>query len=268
MTLRWPKSSDRADEWKYALAISVGLHLLLLLVLTAVRVSYEFSPPEFVEISFVTGQLQRAAPMPATTQEPSTTNEPAAAAERSARGAEAISLPKRRMLEEEEPVLRASDAGKLTPVESPEVILPEQVVERTAKAAVDRKLLEERGGKVVPDLSRDVGVSGGRLEAAPSRGTRAGEPFVITGEAARRTILYKVIPEYPEGLNKEAVVRIRFSVLPSGLVGTAVLVTKGGDATLERLTLDAFKQWRFNPLPSDVPQVEQEGVITFRWILR
>ncbi|MDZ7261640.1 MAG: energy transducer TonB [candidate division KSB1 bacterium] len=80
-------------------------------------------------------------------------------------------------------------------------------------------------------------------------------------------MISKVIPEYPEGLQQEAVVKIRFTVLPNGLVGEMVPLLKG-DATLEKLTLDAFRQWRFNPLPPDVPQNPEQGVITFRYLLR
>ena len=92
-------------------------------------------------------------------------------------------------------------------------------------------------------------------------------PFLIEGEAAERTVVQRVVPEYPGGLAREAVVKISFTVLPSGVVAKAVPVLKG-DATLERIALEAFRQWRFNPLPPDAEQREQQGVITFRFVLR
>ena len=37
---------------------------------------------------------------------------------------------------------------------------------------------------------------------------------------------------------------------------------------LESITLTALRQWRFNPIQSNAPQREVEGVITFRYILK
>ena len=109
----------------------------------------------------------------------------------------------------------------------------------------------------------------GKEVAIPGVGT-AGEtdlPFKIEGEASQRSILHKVIPQYPQGLQSEAVVKVQFSVLADGTVGKMVPVIKG-NATLENITLDALRQWRFNPLPANTPQREVEGIITFRYILR
>ena len=179
-----------------------------------------------------------------------------------------VKLPTRRMVELEEPEIVARDAGKLTPSEALTPRVPERIREPQGLEAVSKALEGRTGGKVLPAPS-DLAPAGPIPRSGPE-GTRptSEQPFFIEGEAARRTILVKVIPDYPAGVNKEAVVRIRFSVLPSGLVGKAVLLKKGGEAALEQLTLEAFRQWRFNPLPADVPQVEQEGIITFRWILR
>jgi len=58
-----------------------------------------------------------------------------------------------------------------------------------------------------------------------------------------------------------------FAREPLGLVGSAVLLQKG-DTRLENITLEAFKTWRFSPLPGYVEQVNQSGVITFRFKLK
>jgi TonB family protein len=68
-------------------------------------------------------------------------------------------------------------------------------------------------------------------------------------------------------VQREAIIKIKFTVLPNGLVGSAILLQKG-DTKLENLTLEAFKTWRLNPLPSYASQVAQSGVITFRFKLR
>jgi len=83
----------------------------------------------------------------------------------------------------------------------------------------------------------------------------------------KREIYQRRIPEFPPDVQREATIKIRFTVLPNGLVGSAVLLQKG-DTQLENLTVEAFKTWRFNPLPSYVEQVPQTGVITFHFKLK
>ena len=96
-------------------------------------------------------------------------------------------------------------------------------------------------------------------------GTQA--PYTITGDAANRTVLNQKIPQYPPGLQKEAVVRIRFTVLPDGRLGQMIPVQKG-DPQLEEITLKALRQWRFNPLSPTAEQKNVTGIITFRYELQ
>ena len=83
----------------------------------------------------------------------------------------------------------------------------------------------------------------------------------------KREIYQKKLPEFPEDVQQEAIIKIKFSVLPNGLVGSAVLLQKG-NTRLENLTLETFKTWRFNPLPDYANQEPQTGIITFRFKLR
>ena len=39
-------------------------------------------------------------------------------------------------------------------------------------------------------------------------------------------------------------------------------------AKLEKITLDALRQWRFNPLPKNQSPRTETGVITFRYLLK
>jgi TonB family protein len=258
-------------EWRYSLVVSIALHALLLLLFAAIRIRLEFPVPRFVEMTFVSGSLEPSGGAALTAASASARPEPqpvASAVDLSGPGNQPVSLPRRRMVEEEQPILRASDEGKLAPTEAVRPAVPEPRAEGMSRGLSEDRLRSERGEKVgpIPGEGSLEGKPSGQLPGSEQAEGEGG--FTIQGEAAQRTILYKVIPEYPEGVNKDAVVRIRFTVLPSGIVGSAVLLTKGGEATLERLTLEAFRQWRFSPLPPDVPQVDQEGVITFRWVLR
>jgi TonB family protein len=94
----------------------------------------------------------------------------------------------------------------------------------------------------------------------------------IEGELAARNIKHQVNPAYPDWAKKqgvEATIRFRITVLPSGLLKDDLeLVQTSGYRELDRVVYDALIQWEFEPLASQVPQVEQTGVITFSFSLK
>lgn len=80
-------------------------------------------------------------------------------------------------------------------------------------------------------------------------------------------IINQVIPAYPEDLQREALIKFRFTVQPDGRL-TNIIPMRKGDATLERITIEALSKWRFNALPVNVEKRMVQGVITFRYELR
>ncbi|MCR4439027.1 MAG: TonB family protein [bacterium] len=257
----------RADIGRGAI-VSVAVHALLCLLLALCAVRLEHYPPDFAEVTFLSGErasgqvgekvaIQQVPPESVPKGEKVV--QPSAAAE------EVVSLPKRRMLEQEPPELSARAAEKM-PVAQPAPEVPAPAAGATASKEAPPREPEAIGGKPTAPtaVTGDVGQSTPQT-AGPAGGGQ--ESFGIEGEAANRQILYKVIPEYPHGLQREAVVKVRFVVLPDGSVGEMVPVLKG-DATLESITLQALRQWRFNPLPPGAAQKEVTGIITFRYLLR
>lgn len=89
-------------------------------------------------------------------------------------------------------------------------------------------------------------------------------PFLLEGDILTRSILNKVIPEYPEGLQKISRVKIKFEVNKHGYVNN-FLVTQKADPQLEQISINALKQWRFSSLNNDIIQV---GYITFIYQLK
>ena len=259
-----PAGPLREDETRSARWIGLGstlmIHLLLLLLFAFLRVGWQYDIPEWVEMEFLSlnpqpARATEAPPPPAPMlKEPQTPE------------ARTIRLPRRRMLEEETPRLplerkqiyeEAEPATDLirreyrSEQERPEMPLPRR--DRGKKTAAEGHDLKTGIKPVEPqpaDLGKGVSI-----------------PFIIEGEAAERTVVHRVIPQYPAGLAREAVVKIGFVVLPSGVVANAVPILKG-DAELEKIALEAFRQWRFNPLPPEAEQKEQRGVITFRFVLK
>ena len=91
--------------------------------------------------------------------------------------------------------------------------------------------------------------------------------YFLEGAPAERMILSKVIPKYPPGLQKEALIQVKLTVDPGGQV-TSLIPLQKGDPILEEITMKALAQWKFAPLPLDVPQIPQEGQITFIYRLQ
>ncbi|MGQ9819331.1 MAG: TonB family protein [Candidatus Kapaibacteriales bacterium] len=79
------------------------------------------------------------------------------------------------------------------------------------------------------------------------------------GGGGNRVVLYKVLPKYPPNYNVSAQVKIKFTVSPEGIV-TSMIPTQKGDPVLERVAMEALRQWRFNRLKDNK---EMYGIITF-----
>jgi len=93
------------------------------------------------------------------------------------------------------------------------------------------------------------------------------KPYEISWEGVVRDILYDPLPQYPEGLDQEARIRIKITVLPNGTIGDLIPLQKA-DATLESVTMKTLKLWRLSPLKPSDPQMNQTAVISFRFVLQ
>jgi|GEM_PF-2544603 len=101
----------------------------------------------------------------------------------------------------------------------------------------------------------------GHPPAEPEMGEKRELPFTISGEVSKRGILWKELPQYPAGLQREVTLRFRFFVSSDGTVHSIIPLQKG-DPELEEITIAALHKWKFTPLPPPSQEV-QEGVITF-----
>lgn len=87
------------------------------------------------------------------------------------------------------------------------------------------------------------------------------------GGKGTRRIYSSPLPEYPEGVQKEIDIRLRFTILPDGTVGTILPLTKA-DTRLENAAINSLRQWRFEALSPAQPQQEQTVVIVFPYRLQ
>jgi protein TonB len=256
--------NTREKSSHIAIISSVALHLVILLIFLLIKLNFLPDIPEFTEITFVSGRDGLwAAPLPMEPAQP-----PTAMDDQTGESSNLVKLPTRRMLEDEDPQINVTERDKQTPDEDIRTI-------PKIEHANDRKDLAESLLKTPASDKKEVATPSDaispddKLLPSTSIATESSgqTPYQIEGPVASRSVVYKVIPEYPENLQKQATVKISFTVLPNGHVGEMIPVIKS-DALLEKITLDALRQWRFNPLPAEAGQRVERGVITFRYLLK
>ncbi|HEX9975545.1 MAG TPA: energy transducer TonB [bacterium] len=247
-----------------AILTSLIFHSLLFLILALVKIGIDFNITEFIEITFVSGNDKSFAP-----SIPSDTRiNPESLENQQEKPSDIVQLPPRNMQEIEEPSLKVIDKSKQIPTEEIKPIPTQEESNKEQETIDNRETAPTLGEKeiAVPmeGVSPDQKIIPGQSQSVDVIGDT---PYQIEGQAARRTVISRVIPEYPENLQKEAIIKISFTVLPNGQVGEMIPTIKS-DATLEKITLDALRQWRFNPLPSFEQQRSEKGIITFRYLLK
>ncbi|UCE05459.1 MAG: energy transducer TonB [bacterium] len=254
----------REKSSRVAVIISILLHIIFLLLFFLIKLNFLPEFPEFTEITFVSGNNKLfATPIPIEAALIPTTME-----DQQKQTSEIVKLPIRKMLEDEQPQLKVVDQGKQIPEEDIQTIL--EIEHANNRKDLAESLLktpandEKELANPVESISLDDKLLPSTSKATESSGQT---PYHIEGQAASRTVVHRVIPEYPENLQKQAIVKINFTVLSNGHIGELIPVIKS-DALLEKITLDALRQWRFNPLPDDAPQRVERGVITFRYLLK
>ena len=257
-----------ADEKVMSFSGTLLFHGLLAILLLLLTVDFRPVIEEFAEVTFSGSWLA-----PSLEREPGPLEAPVEevpeAVETSPPLPEEIELPERRELDlneqeiiekvqpEPEKVVTPGNIMKKIPESSP--LLPTTPL---ASPAFSRQEKQIEKGLFQKQLDEKL------LQGSQKIQLDANREFEIDWEGEfQREVYQKRLPEFPPDVQREATIKIQFSILPSGLVGSAVLLQKG-DTRLENLTLEAFKSWRFNPLPGYVEQVSQSGVITFRFKLK
>ncbi len=258
---------ERIQGWTGTLIV----HLLLLVFLFVMHVSLDRELPEFVEVTWgaVTqrepvrpaqaAQVTRAQrePVVARQQETAATQRP-------------VILPERRMPALQEETLLLPDVDKVDPASRlTEDSRPVQEQTRERRDRDAGSILGERDRFVLPNPDETRGESPAAVGSTPdSRITDRDISFALewVGDITRRKISGE-LPEYPSGVNVEAVIRLRATVLADGSIKTVRPVQRG-NARLEEAALASVRYWRFEPLARNQPQIEQDCFISFHFTLQ
>ena len=83
--------------------------------------------------------------------------------------------------------------------------------------------------------------------------------YLLEGEVLKRELLFKTIPNYPQGVEKNQSVVLSFEVTPEGDVKN-VIIKKKANPMMEQVSIEAINQWKFNPILYNQNQL---GTITF-----
>jgi len=111
------------------------------------------------------------------------------------------------------------------------------------------------------------------LDKPPYKGGKlynAGEGekrFTLSGELSKRRLVHFLKPEYPEGISENTIVKLHISAKPDGTIASIDIVKTGG-LEFDQNAIQAVREWCFQPLPPNVKQVVQSGIVTIYFQIR
>jgi outer membrane biosynthesis protein TonB len=256
-----------------AWAVSIGLHVLLAAVFFLIVIPIKPFVEEFAEMYFQTIPAARQRQEVKSMQQPARQMPVVAPKENKeqttpsqAKPGARVELPQRRLSTDDQaiqPIPEQVRRVEPSQQESQEVLRSVSVppLEGAGKAIPS----VQPGERETPDIDQLLTAGprpeGPTIKSTPLAGTSQ-QPFEIEWKGPSREILSGPLPAYPPGVKKEVRIRLDFQVLPDGTVGMISPATKG-ETTLENVSMEALKNWRFNPLDSAQPQTPQSAVITF-----
>ncbi len=246
------------NDW-YGLGTSILLHLLLLLAFGLMTLGIaEPEPIGYIEVDFgpiAEGRpVQRAEETRPETPEPKRPEPEPKVEEKAAPPKEAkpVNLAKQpeRIVDQEK--VQTPETDKISPVrqENP------AVVEKPEPKPEPKPVKPLGGGATDGDT--------GETQGRPGTGQQEQKTAPFQIEGLNRSTVYAPLPLYAEKVNVD--IKVRITVDPQGRI-TQVFPLLKGNPSLEKAVQEALQRWRFNALPSNVPQESQTGIITFRFRL-
>ncbi len=245
--------------------VSSAFHIFLALVFLKIGIDLSPQLPEFFELTFTTvtaGETEGKVYTPP----PPRTSKPTGVQTISIKMKEVVELPERRTVDIEVPEIPVAEKEKIFANESPvrlgdkieiggepERESPENILSLFGEVTenFDVENMSITGTFQADTISRETGMNVSAIQS-----------YTIEWVGGQREKVRGNLPVYPQGINKTAVIRLRFEVFPNGTVGE-ILPLRKGNTILENIAINSLKEWQFNSFEQEAPQVMQEGVITF-----
>ena len=231
-------SSKKSSRVSYT--ISFILHSIIIALFLLINLSFDYAPSEFVELSFgnsgETGSSGAQGDKIDIVKETSKQSEKETSEEKSLEVKE-VELPVAQNTEDDNVIKPANDQKEIA----------EQRTELSTEQVISNSKTNEEGNATEVDGNFGFDIDWG------GKGTRKIYSFIL--------------PQYPEGVKKEVNIKLQFTILPDGTVGTIIPKIKA-DTRLENAAINSLRQWRFEALGSNQKQVEQMAVIVFPYRLQ
>jgi TonB family protein len=262
-------------ESRQGWVVSVMLHAALITALFYMHVRTQVPAPEFVEMSMggFAGGGGGGGAMAVSPR----------ALEASARGSagqaeeDNVSLPQRRASAFPEDAINLPSSKKSV---NPEALPNFSTADKIA--GDERKYVPGGSGSVnkemtagMPGRGSGKGSGGGTGNGigtgsgdgiGDGTGNGLGYGIQWSGGGTRR-VEHGALPVYPAGVNTEAQIKLKLIVMPNGTVKSAQPLQKG-DTRLENAALKVVRLWKFDPLQSAQPAIDQTCVVTFNFRLK
>ena len=231
-------SSKKSSGISYT--ISFVLHAIAILLFLLINLSFDYVPSEYVELSFgisdQTGSSGAQGNKINIIKEIPKPSEKEQSREKNPEVKE-VDLPIA-VSTEEENVIKPADNEKEA---------AEERAELNTETVLSNSKSSEEGNNINVDGNFGFDIDWG------GKGTRKIYSFIL--------------PQYPEGVRKEVNIKLQFTILPDGTVGTIIPKMKA-DTRLENAAINSLRQWRFEALSSNQRQAEQTAVIVFPYRLQ
>lgn len=230
-------SSKKSSGISYT--ISFVLHAIAILLFLLINLSFDYVPSEYVELSFGISDQTGSS------------------------GAQGNKI----NIIKETPKPSEKEQSKEKNPEVKEVDLPIAVStedENVIKPANNEKEVAEESN----EINTETVVSNSKSSEEGNSSVEGNFGFDIDwGGKGTRKIYSFILPQYPEGVKKEVNIKLQFTILPDGTVGTIIPKMKA-DTRLENAAINSLRQWRFEALSSNQRQAEQTAVIVFPYRLQ
>ena len=231
-------SSEKSTGISYT--VSIFVHAILIGLFLLINMSFDYAPADYIELSF------------------------GISSESGSSGAEGNLVENIEEISELEMQNTTEEQNR----EVNEVDLP--VSENTSEENIiipadeEKEISEENNNENTEEVNSNV-TSTGQGNESVGDGSLGFD--IDWGGNGTRKIYSFLLPQYPEGVKKEIDIKLEFTILADGTVGTIIPKMKA-DTRLENAAINSLRQWRFEALRNNQRQAEQKALIVFPYRLQ
>ena len=220
--------------------LSLLFHIIMVVVLLFINLSFDYSPSEYIELSF------------------------GVSTEMGSSGAQGNKIEK--IDEVAKPEIKSQTEFKSKEVKEVELPLAKNTEDENVVVPADKeKEIAEESTEEITELNNSNITTSGQGNESLGDGSFGFD--IDWGGKGTRKIYSFVLPNYPDGVKKEVNIKLKFTILPDGTVGTIIPKIKA-DTRLENAAINSLRQWRFEALSSNQKQGEQTAIIVFPYRLQ